>query len=101
MFDKPTNMTAKEWESSECRYALLDMKLTQWVSYSDMTDKEKRDNPKAETTGGYLKVKTYHQMWADFWSGASSSTKQLILDLPNFDPVKFKEITGIDVKKEK
>ena len=41
---------------------------------------------------------SYKEAWANFWNKITPERKQQFLDLPNFDPEIFKEITGIDVK---
>lgn len=48
-------------------------------------------------TGGYLKKKTIQEAWRDMWGNLSESKRKLFTDLPNFDKVKFKEITGIEL----
>ena len=73
--------------------------MTEWVSFSDMTVQEKKDNPKAKVMEGYLKVIPYKEAWLNFWVNATKETRELFLRLPNFDAKIFKEITGIDVKK--
>jgi len=45
-----------------------------------------------------LITRTYKEAWAIAWSELDQQTKQQFLDLPNFCPDIFKEITGIDVQ---
>lgn len=70
-----------------------------WVYSSNMTEKEKQDNPSHETTGGYLKkTKTsYKKSWGHVWEQCTKEERQAFLDLPHFDAEVFKDITGINV----
>ena len=74
--------------------------LTELVEESKMTEKEKDAYPSYVTTGGYLKVKTYHGAWRESWDKASLEDKKKVLTLPNWNNEIFKEISGIDVEKE-
>jgi hypothetical protein len=71
-----------------------------WIPQVDMTDEEKAEHPEHTTTGGYLKKLSLEeraeaaQKW---WDSLDLSRKVIIKKLPNFDPVKFKQITGIEV----
>lgn len=65
-----------------------------------MTDDEKNEHPEHETTGGYLKQYTYREAWKRAWETASDHDKRLLYSLPNFDPVVFEEISGIDVTQD-
>ena len=65
-----------------------------------MTNKEKKDNPQYETTGGYLKTYEYKEAWRKSWNKASEGDRKKTLELPNWDNEIFKEITGIDVEAE-
>lgn len=71
---------------------------TAWVDASDMTDKEKEQNPHYEATGGYLKTFSYKEMCQTGWSKDSDWNKLKFFHLPNFDLDIFFEITGIDAK---
>ncbi len=62
-----------------------------------MTAVEKKENPKAETTEGYLKQFTYKEAWSNFWKETDEENRQKFLNLPNFDAEIFKDITGIEV----
>jgi hypothetical protein len=57
-----------------------------------MSEKEKIDNPSHKTTAGFLR-KTERLDWSDL----SENDKSFIKGLPNFNPVIFKEISGIDL----
>ena len=71
--------------------------LTKWIPWLEMTAIEKKENPKAETTEGYLKKYEYKEAWANFWKDTDEKNRQKFLNLPNFDAGIFKDITGIDV----
>lgn len=70
---------------------------SQWTTASDMTDKEKQEHPEHTVTDGFLRVIPYKEAWAIAWKKATSWQRKTILDLPGFDPVIFREITGIDL----
>ena len=74
--------------------------LIEWIDESKMSDKEKITYPSYVTTGGYLKVKTYHEAWRESWEKAPLEDKRKVMALPNWDNEIFKEISGIDVEKE-
>lgn len=98
LFDKLTDINVRDWEESEPMQIMRDLlELTIWVNSSNMTAKEKELYPQHESTGGYLKVKTLHQAWADMWGKLDDEKKKLFTSLQNFDKDKFKIITGIDV----
>lgn len=63
-----------------------------------MTDDEKKNNPQAETTGGYLKTFDYKEAWRQAYDNADKKDIELLKALPNFDAKVFEEITGIKVK---
>ena len=73
------------------------LNFTFWIPFSQMSEEEKKNNPKAETTEGYLKTISHKEGWANMWGNLTAESKKVFLDLPNFDAKKFKEITGIDV----
>lgn len=102
LFDKPASISVLEWERSEaCQVMNRLLDNGNWIYSHNMTDEEKKKCPSHETTGGYLKMKTTHEMWADAWHNMDSKTRKLFTNLENFDPAKFKEITGIDVNDPK
>ena len=71
--------------------------VTLWVPFSSMTNEEKTNNPKAETTGGYLKTIPIKEAWKNAWNNWSEEYKKVFLDLPNFNAYIFEEITGIKI----
>ena len=88
----------RDWENSEVVQTMNELlETTIWVYASSMTDDEKNQYPKYETTDGYLKTKTLKESWKDMWGNLSEKKKKLFTDLPNFDADKFFQITGIQV----
>ena len=72
------------------------------IPFNQMTDEEKQEHPEAAIIGSYMKISDAtlqnQKMWDDTFS---EEDKQKIMDMPNFDPDIFKEITGVDVGKKK
>ena len=97
-FDKPC--TREDWSKAE-KPDFIYFNLTKWVSESDMTDKEKEDNPSYKTTEGYLKVYDYQEAWKIAYDKASKEDIELLKALPNFDAEVFEKISGIDVNDTK
>lgn len=97
IFDEPTNMTLNEWRQTKAYLLLSRMKLTQWVSEANMTKTEKEKHPEYKTQGGYLKRYSFKEACQNMWGGFSEEEKEIIKNIPNFDPNKFKKITGIKV----
>jgi len=98
LFDKETNILVKDWEQSKAVRIMSEyLNPNIWVYSSEMTDKEKKDFPTHETTGGYLKSISMHEAWKNMWGNLSEENKQVFTSLPNFDKDKFKVITGITV----
>ena len=100
LFNKPSDWTYQDWLNSDARYILngIPSNVLEWIWSDDMTDEEKTEHPEHQVTGGFLKhieKETGRQMW---WDGLSDHEKEIVLNLPNFDKVIFKEITGIDVQ---
>lgn len=101
LFNKPTDFTWEEFKNIfPNEYNLLfysSFPLTEWIDESDMSVKEKKENPSYKTTGGYLKKRTYHEAWQIMWDSWTKEQRESIKKLPNFDKDIFKEITGIEV----
>ncbi len=98
LFDKECKkMTVKEWEQSKAVNLMCSIDPTLWIPFSHMTEKEKTDNPKAETMDGYLKTIPMKDAWKNFWGNLSDENKKVFTNLENFDARKFEEITGIKV----
>ena len=71
-----------------------------WIYSDNMSDEEKAKNPTYETTGGYLKKQDYKYCWQKGWEEMSDEDRQFIKSLPNFCPIIFEEITGINIAKQ-
>jgi hypothetical protein len=97
IFDKPSDWTLEDWWNSDARYLLNDIKTVFWVPEHAMTAQEKELHPEYETTGGFLKTVHLVEAAEKWWSELSDSERQVIRDIPNFDPDKFYAITGIRV----
>ena len=99
MFNKPSDWTYMNWMNSKARYLLnkIPKSVVKWVYAREMNDEEKRQNPEHKTVGGYLKVLDESDCAQLWWDGLCQEYRDIILALPNFDPVIFKECTGIDV----
>ena len=97
-FDKPSNMTFKEWRNSEAYYLLTGIDFMEWVYFKDMTEEEKKKHPEAETTGGYLKQYDLKESANEWWSELDDYEKEVIKNIPNFDAEKFYKITGVKVE---
>ncbi len=94
MFNKPTDLKWDDIDHPE----FDDFYLNKWIPESDMTDEEKKAEPEFHVRQGYLKTFTWEEAWANYWRDCDEDEKQKVLNLPNFDPAIFKEITGIDVE---
>ena len=94
IFNKDTNLKRHEIEFPDFFY----FDLCIWISESEMTDEEKKENPNFYVTQGYLKTYDYKEAWKLSYERASESDKKKVFDLPNFDAEIFYEITGIDLR---
>ena len=90
-----SNMTWEEWYQHEACVIVHKLSITEWIVLDDMSDNEKRDNPRAEICGGYLKVYEYKEAWKNLWETLTQNQKDAFKTLPNYDPVIFEDITGI------
>ena len=99
IFDRPSGMTLSEWRESEAAYLMGDIHIDadRWIDLSAMTDEERAAHPGCEATGGYLRIGTGRPDFAGWWDGLSDEDKDTIMAIPNFDPDKWMQITGIDV----
>lgn len=102
LFNKPSNMTYREWINSDARYLLnrIPKYVVEWVYEEDMTDEEKEAYPTYKTTGGYLKVLDESECGQLWWNSLSDDKKKIIEEIPNFDVEIFEQCTGIKVVKE-
>ena len=99
IFNKPSGMSLRDFYRSKYYDALCSapFRLTHWIKY---TDEEKAEDEDKALIGGYLKTYTMEEAWANWWSKLTDKNKEIIKSIPNFDAEIFKEITGIEVKKE-
>ena len=99
-FDKPTDMTFDQWRLSKAYHLLSqsDLDPVIWIPLNDMTELEKKQHPEAYTTNGYLKVRDDNDRFIEWWNNLTDEEKDIIKSIPNFDPDKFFEITGIRVE---
>jgi len=98
VFNKPCSREC--WDKA-VKPLFIFFDLTEWVEEKDMTDAEKASYPSYTVTKGYLKVYGYKEAWLNAWKTATKKDKKLLYNLPNFDPVVFEEISGIDVSIKK
>jgi len=82
---------------SACPAWLYEPTPTTWVSETEMSDREKIDNPTFHTCGGYLRENDWGAEWARAFASASVEDVQRVRDLPGFDVEVFKAITGLDL----
>ena len=99
LFNKPSDMTYREWIDSDARYLLnqIPKDVVEWVYEEDMTDAEKAAHPTYETTGGYLKVLDESECGQLWWGSLSDRRKEIIKAIPNFDAEIFFQCTGVRV----
>jgi hypothetical protein len=95
VFNKETNLT---WDEIDHPH-FNEFYLNKWISESEMTDEEKKNDSEFYVQGGYLKKFTWNEAWSNFWRDTDEKNRQKFLNLPNFDAQIFFDITGIDVKK--
>ena len=91
-------MPREEWDNAY-KPNFLFFDLTEWVTSDQMTDKEKKDHPKYETVGGYLKILEYKEAFKKSWDKADPKDRIKIKDLPGFDAEIFFQISGINLNK--
>ena len=99
LFNKPSPWSYSDWINSDARYLLnqIPKNVVEWIYSVDMTDEEKAAHPSHETTGGYLKVLDESECGQIWWDGLSEHNRNIIRELPNFDPVIFEQVTGIKI----
>ena len=104
LFNKTSEWTYREWLNCDARFILrrcpCEYNDTEWISSENMTDKEKKEHPTHETTGGYLKVVKHEADRQTWWNNLSREDKDTVMSLPNFDAEIFKKCTGIEVRGE-
>ena len=85
------------WEKA-IKPKFLYFELTIWVTYNNMTEQEKIDNPNAFASEGYLKNLDYKEAWSKSFKSATPDDIEQLKALPNFDAKVFEEISGIKIK---
>ena len=93
-FDKDSNMTWEEWQESEAYRILCRIKKNIWVDWEDMTEEERGENPKAKTTGGFIRELDLKEEAEKWWINLEDEEKEIIRAIPNFDRDKFRKIMG-------
>lgn len=95
IFNTPSGMSLHEFYGSEYWTAMSSVafNLTEWIAY---TTEEKAADPEKDKVGGYLKVYSMNEAWANWWNALSKKNKDIIMSMPNFNAEVFKDITGID-----
>jgi hypothetical protein len=86
------------WDNAPKPNFIDNVNIDTWVSWSNMTDDEKKSNKDAFVTDGYLKTVSYKEAWTIAYKDASKEEIKLLKALPNFNADVFEEITGIRVK---
>jgi len=94
-FNKPCKTSV--WDNARKPDFIYNVVLNRWISWTEMTDKEKIDNKNAFVCEGYLKTLGYKEAWAEAYKGASKDDIKLLKALPNWDADVFESITGIKV----
>jgi hypothetical protein len=103
IFDKDSGLTQLEVRQLDGVKVLNNLTYsynpTEWISEHKMTDEEKEAHPEHKALEGYLKQnpQTLEEHLQEKWQDLSVVDKASVLSIPNFDPQKFKQITGIDV----
>ena len=89
IFNIPTDWTLKEFYMSKYYSAIMssDFPLTEWKPI---------DNPGENGVDGELIVNTYEDACRRWWDGMTTSNKEIIKSIPNFNIDVFCDITGID-----
>ena len=100
LFNKPTHITLNQLKASPVNYLIEELcRMKSQVSFiqeKQMTDQEKADHRDYEVTGGFIRVEPDRTQ--DWWDNLSEENKNLIKELPNFDPDIFYKCTGIKVE---
>ena len=99
LFNKPSNMTYRDWYESDARWLLnqIPKDVVEWIWSDNMTDEEKEQHPEYKTTDGYLKVLDESECGQIWWGSLSDRQKNIIKAIPNFDAEIFFQCTGIRV----
>jgi hypothetical protein len=87
----------EDWENYNKPRFIYNIILNEWIYWSNMSDEEKEEHPKAYVCEGYLKRYDYKEAWQNAYNKASKEDIELLKALPNFSSTVFKEITGIKI----
>ena len=80
--------------------SFLRFKTDVWIPYDEIQENG-QEVPKAiKLAGGYVKKLDYKEAFRLAYEEAPKNEHHKLFDLPNFDPLVFKEISGIDATKE-
>jgi len=93
MFNKDTGLKVSELDIPH-----VDLKVNEWIDENKMTDEQKKNDPKFHVKKGTLVVRSYKEAWLNYWNTIDNEDKDKFINLPNFDPFIFEEITGINIK---
>lgn len=92
------SVTESEFKSAQDTLDVkkFELPLAKWVDVKEI------DKPTTtqKQLGGYLKVLSYTEAWAQMWKEMKSEDKKFFLSLPNFDAEIFEKITGITLELE-
>lgn len=96
-FDKETDITFSQWRKSEAWRLLskIPFRPVAWKNQEDMTKDEKAAHPSYNIVGGYLEICENPNQNEEWWDSLSDRERNVIRQIPNFDPEKFFKITGI------
>ena len=96
IFNKPSGMSLHDFYNSKFWVAMCSesYELTVWESY---TEEERAADPEKDRRGGHLVGRTPEEAWAEWWEKLTDENREIIKQIPNFDPDVFKDITGIEV----
>ena len=97
LFNKPSVWSLHDFLDCEAYSITQRLLLTEWRSWSNMTDHEKEQYPRAETSEGYTKKHDYKAAWSTLWDSLNAHERKAITSLPNFDNIVFYTITGISL----
>lgn len=96
-FNKPLSISKDDFLKCDGVQVLNQhFRLCTWIPESDMTDDEKEKYPEYKSASGYLKTSDFKTAFRNMWDRLDAVQKQKVCEIPDFDPVVFEEITGID-----
>src|SRR5574344_798655 len=97
MFNKPTDMTYEEWKDSKAFDILIKHTKSQWISFDNMTNEEKKKYTSAEICKGYLKEIDRKVGSKEWWKQLEDYEKETIIQMPNFDLKIFNDIMELHI----